>query len=185
MSEMPNNLLSKDSDIVKRTALPRVCTVMFALFMFLTLVLSLSCRPSSKGRFCGTNLAGLQKGLIVYAYDHDSRYPPADKWCDLLIQDDIATPKVFVCPQSDAKIGESSYAMNENVGGRKPSELPPDIVVLFETKRGWNQSGGPEILTTENHRGKGCNVVFNDGNVNFVRAEHLGQLKWKTEDVKQ
>ncbi|HUW17836.1 MAG TPA: hypothetical protein VMW16_00870 [Sedimentisphaerales bacterium] len=123
--------------------------------------------------------------MTGYAHDHDGRYPPADKWCDLLIHDRRAIPKQFVCSQSDAKIGESSYAMNENVGGRKPSELPPDIVVLFETKRGWNQSGGPEILTTENHRGKGCNVVFNDGNVNFVRAEHLGQLKWKTEDVKQ
>ena len=43
----------------------------------------------------------------------------------------------------------------------------------------WNQVGGPEILTTENHKGKGCNVLFADGFVRFVKTKNLGKLKWK------
>jgi prepilin-type processing-associated H-X9-DG protein len=43
----------------------------------------------------------------------------------------------------------------------------------------WNQLGGPEILTTENHKGKGCNVLFADGSVKFVKTQNLGNLKWK------
>jgi len=56
------------------------------------------------------------------------------------------------------------------------------MVLLFETKGGWNQFGGPEILTTENHKGKGCNILFNDGSVEFVKPERLGELKWEAEE---
>ncbi len=54
------------------------------------------------------------------------------------------------------------------------------MVVLFETHPGWNQSGGPEILTTDNHQGEGCNVLLVDSHVEFVDTEHhLDNLKWK------
>ncbi len=46
-------------------------------------------------------------------------------------------------------------------------------------RRRWNQFGGPEILTTENHGGKGCNIVFKDRRVDFVPTQRLGTLKWK------
>ncbi len=58
---------------------------------------------------------------------------------------------------------------------------PPDMVVLFETHPGWNQSGGPEILTTDNHKGEGCNVLFMDSHVHFVKTEDLDDLKWSAE----
>ncbi len=70
------------------------------------------------------------------------------------------------------------YAINPNA---KPSS-PGDMVLLFETKRGWNQFGGPEILSDENHLDKdrkGCNVLFNDGNVKFIKPKNLKKLKWK------
>jgi prepilin-type processing-associated H-X9-DG protein len=50
-------------------------------------------------------------------------------------------------------------------------------VLLFETNGGWNKFGGPEILTTENHYGKGSNILFNDGHVRFVSHE-FDKLKW-------
>ena len=35
---------------------------------------------------------------------------------------------------------------------------PGDMVLLFQTKAGWNQHGGPELLTFDNHDPKdGCN----------------------------
>ncbi len=39
-------------------------------------------------------------------------------------------------------------------------------------------AGGPEILTVENHQGDGCNVLFVDGHVEFVRQAGLSQLRW-------
>jgi prepilin-type processing-associated H-X9-DG protein len=61
-------------------------------------------------------------------------------------------------------------------------DLPEDIVLLFETKGGWNQFGGPEILTFENHKGKGCNVLFNDGSVRFVKPQEVGELNWGVQE---
>lgn len=70
------------------------------------------------------------------------------------------------------------YAINTNA---KPNS-PGDMVLLFETRRGWNQFGGPEILSDENHLDedrKGCNVLFNDGNVKFIKPKNLKKLKFK------
>ena len=182
--------------------------------------------PHNLGWVCGTNVSSLGKAMQIYANDYDDQYPTADKWCDLLIAYLEVSPKQFVCPLSDVIEGESSYAMNKNVVGKKVSEIPEDVVLLFETNLGknpagrqellgnrdwykelssrgdrwdlkwikkyrssekvykqrWNQVGGPEILTTENHKGKGCNVLFNNGRVEFVKPEQLGELKWEAEE---
>jgi prepilin-type processing-associated H-X9-DG protein len=37
-------------------------------------------------------------------------------------------------------------------------------------------------MTTENHKGKGCNVLFNGGSVKFVRTGEVGKLRWKVEE---
>lgn len=193
-------------------------------------------------------------GIFLYSGEYDDKYPTADKWCDLLIQYVDIAPEQLICNRSDAVMGESSYAFNKNLIGKKITEVPGDIVVLFETNFGktpfgrdgiignrnyikitehsqpeqevyepswnqfldpeilntpfgtdgitgdqgylksfeyshserevyklrWNQVGGPKILTNENH-GDGCHVFFNDGHVEFVETEDLGQLKWKPE----
>ena len=74
--------------------------------------------------------------------------------------------------------GPCDYAMNENVAEIGTS-APPDMVLLFETHPGWNQVGGAEILTTENHQEEGCNLLFVDGHVEFVRIQELHRLRWK------
>lgn len=125
---------------------------------------------------CGENLKELGIVMRNYASKHDGRYPIADEWCDTLLEYDdgqYVIEKLFVC--RSAGEGRCHYAINPNC---KPKS-PEDMVLLFETKGGWNQVGGPEILTTENHRGKGCNILFNNGNVEFVRSERLGELRWE------
>ena len=72
----------------------------------------------------------------------------------------------------------SDYAMNPNSRGQGNS--PKDMVFLFESKPGWNQCGGPELFTFDNHNPKGGLVLLNDGTVKFVRTEEeLRQLRWK------
>ena len=70
----------------------------------------------------------------------------------------------------------SDYAMNSNCRDGSPD----DMVFLFESKPGWNQHGGPELFTFDNHDPKGGCVLLNDGKVKFIRTkEELHALRWK------
>lgn len=133
---------------------------------------------------CAQNISTLGKAIKVYSSGNEGKYPTADKWCDLLVKYSYAGDysNMFMCKgalESGDK-GRCSYAMNPNCG----PDSPNDVVLLFETKGGWNQFGGKELLTTENHKGDGCNVLFNDGDVKFVKPERLGELKWDVEEAK-
>jgi prepilin-type processing-associated H-X9-DG protein len=118
--------------------------------------------------------------------ENDGRYPTAEKWCDLLkdyyIKDDL------VCPAKRSTGEQCSYALNPNCEPNSPA----DVVLLFETNGGWNQHGGPELLNTQNHpdykdwfwgyKIPGCNVMFNDGHVEFIPKKQFAELKWKAEE---
>jgi len=70
----------------------------------------------------------------------------------------------------------SDYAMNAHCR----ADSPKDMVFLFESRSGWNQHGGPELFTFDNHDPRGGLVLLNDGTVKFIRTEEeLKQLRWK------
>jgi len=91
--------------------------------------------------------------------------------------DDIIAP--CICPSvKEAKkhLANCYYAMNPNC----KFDSAPDMVLLFETRAGWNQHSGPELFTFDNHNPKGGCVLLNDGAVKFIRTkEELRQLRWK------
>lgn len=124
---------------------------------------------------CAANLRVLGRAMLIYSCG-DGPYPTANKWCDLLVQGGYTLEETFVC--DGAREGRCNYAINPNVSPISH----PRLVLLFETKGGWNQFGGPGLLTFENHGGKGCNILFNDLHVEFVRTERLGKLKWGVEE---
>jgi hypothetical protein len=37
-------------------------------------------------------------------------------------------------------------------------------------------------LSTDNHNGQGCNVLFGNNVVKFLKPEELGKLRWKIEE---
>jgi len=92
----------------------------------------------------------------------------------------------------DRAKGPCDYALNENISGKNRDrmfdlfatdanehDLPPsDVVFLFESGPGWNQVGSAELLTTDQHHGKGCNILFCSGDVEFVKSEDLTKLSW-------
>ena len=213
--------------IYKNSSFSRAFTVLviivMAIFILVSLIL-ISLPPAGRPDWvmCATNISGLGKAIYLYRSDYDGQYPTSDNWCDLLVMNYEVRLESLVCKGSDAKIGESSYALNKNIAGKNSSEIPEDTVILFETNLGknpigrdgtlgdrqwykslsslgnrddlkkhkhsekvyklrWNQVGGPEMLTTDNHKGIGCNVLFNDMHVEFVKAERLSELKWDTE----
>jgi len=113
-------------------------------------------------------------------------YPDPTDWCDALVRacrtikmqdQNIIGP--HICPgtgEDKRHLARNYYAMNSNC---KP-DSPADMVLLFETKTGWNQHGGPVLFTFDNHAPKGGCVLLNDGTVKFIRTkEELQQLRWK------
>jgi hypothetical protein len=98
----------------------------------------------------------------------EKAYPSPDQWCD------AAADQQRVCPSAGE--GRCHYAMNPNCR----YDSPGDVVLLFETKAGWNQCGGPELFSVDNHDPRGGCVLLNDGTVKFVRTpEELRRLRWQ------
>ena len=125
---------------------------------------------------CATNLKGLGTAMFIYANDYDT-LPTADKWCDLLIAEVDVCPASLRCPSTPA--GSFSYALNENLAGRSMKDGSPNVVMLFEADAGPNAVGGPEMLVSDRH--EGCNIVFMDGHVEFIKESRIGNLKWTVE----
>jgi len=150
-----------------------------------------TCGPmsSAAGMICSNNLIELHKAMLIYTEEHEGRYPDPNHWCDSLLQHTKVDATRFFCPgvklRWKRKVlpwpiprkARCYYAMNPNCC----LNSPPDTVLLFETKGGWNQSGGPEILSMDNHLGHSCHILFNDGQVKHLNPSSLGQLKWKVE----
>ncbi len=115
----------------------------------------------------------MMDALAKYAETYHA-YPVASQWCDSIIQRGRANSGRLICPS--VRDGRCHYAMNSNCEPDSPS----DMVLLFEAKAGWNQRGGPELFTFDNHDPKGGCVLLNDGTVKFVRIEEeLHALRWK------
>lgn len=121
------------------------------------------------------DLGQLGRAMSLYTEENNGKLPLPNRWCDILLQNGYATERDLIFKSRGQK--DRYYAMNPNF---EPNS-PYPTVVLFEGKGGWNQFGGPEILTTENHKGEGCNILFNDLHVVFVKTEKLGELNWGIE----
>jgi len=141
---------------------------------------------------CAANIKNLWYRLHLYHIAERTRkkdlyrenkmiYPVPTEWCDSMLRAYESNGmleknilRMHNCPSAGE--GKNHYAMNPTC---KP-DSPPDTVLLFETKAGWNQHGGPELFTFDNHDPKGGCVLLNDGTVKFIRTpEQLRQLRWK------
>jgi hypothetical protein len=149
---------------------------------------------------CALNLAMLETERLLRGR-HNLHLDP-NHWCDDLVEsfhlhdrNDEVIAKIFACPSvhravaangthlqasgaslpgHPARVRTSDYAMNSYC---EPNS-PRDVVFLFEAKPGWNQHGGPELFTFDNHDRKGGRVKLNDGTTKFIRTkEELAQLR--------
>ncbi len=155
-------------------------------------------RSMAQRAVCMSNLKQLGAASMMYADNNKGQYPTADKWCDLLGPYYGNNSKVLICPATQkSKCGyakmcgyttdpnakhQCSYAINPNA--KRDCRFPATTILFFESNQGWNQSGGAELLTTQNHGDKGCNVLFCDGHVEFVRAKDINNLRWTAEPAK-
>jgi len=174
MSEKNNN-----TQIQKKKIHGLAIGVVLILLTFIAYMV-MSMQAFFKQVFCQRNLEGLGFTVMIYADDnytdanYNYKYPTPSKWCDLLMAETPSLEDMFRCPCD--KKGRCSYAFNPTC---KP-DSPNDVVLLFETKAGWNQFGGQELLNFGNHKGK-CHILFNNGHTRFVKPEDVNGLKWGAE----
>jgi len=171
--------------VIKKEKLNRSSWASFSSIFLALMTILIICLFLTQFRYmyykdrCLNNLRNMIEPMGKYSRDK-GKYPDADKWCDLLLEHakyDLNYGKYFdwalICP--GAGDGRCHYAINPNV---TTADRSSDTVLLFECKAGWNQFGGPEILTLENHDGKGCNILFADRHIEWVSAEKIKDLKW-------
>jgi endonuclease/exonuclease/phosphatase family metal-dependent hydrolase len=127
--------------------------------------------PTPPRFYCAQRLQQFGVILHMYSSNKTKEYPPAESWCDSLM-DYTKSKEFYLCPALEE--GNSSYALNLNCEPNSPN----DVVLLFESQGGWNQYGGSELLNFENHKGKGCNILFNDFSVRFITPEEVAELNW-------
>lgn len=177
-----NKVITKRRSFKKGLTIFEAIIVIFCILAFLWFVLPISRSPRrtiARRVLCQLNLKQLGMSMKKYAGDISGDYPPHDKWCDLIKPYFGRDAEIIMrCPA--VKEGKCHYAMNPNCDPNSP----PDTVLLFETKGGWNLSGGPELLATEKHSGSGCNILFNNGSVDYVQKEEIPKLKWNAEEKK-
>ena len=116
---------------------------------------------------CKRNLRALAYKFKYYL-KNEKTYPPPGKWCDALLpaRKGAAYRSVLAeltCPSAGE--GRCHYAMNPDC----TPDAPSDVVLLFETKAGWNQHGGPELFTLDNHDPRGGFVMLNDADFDRAR----------------
>jgi competence protein ComGC len=150
---------------------PVVMLPVVAIFMAILMPALAKVRCEALTAVCLARQKQLGVDLQMYAADNNRQYPTADKWCDLL-KPYYKDERTLICPSVEQE--QRHYAINPQAEPNSPS----DVVLLFETKGGPNQSGGVELLTTDNHCKKGCNILFNDGSARFVPIEDIKNLRW-------
>jgi prepilin-type processing-associated H-X9-DG protein len=149
--------------------------------LFLTLIIGLivpafQIPTPSKKIVCLSNLHCLGVGFQIY-HQKNKIWIDKENWCDLIKPYTDEDRKPWLCPAD--KIGPCSYAMNENIPA-DVNNLPPDLVLLFESAPGWNRTGGPNDVVNNRHdkNTPGANIALADGHVEFVPVDKIPSLRW-------
>jgi len=104
--------------------------------------------------YCRSNIRFLGNGIRAYCAKNDGKFPEPSNWCDLVISEANSvwglSEETLRCPK--VPNGKSGYAFNKNLAGLRISEVDPNTVLLFEAEPGWNQNGGPEMMTVKRHQ---------------------------------
>ena len=126
-------------------------------------------RDLDRGTRCLENVLRLTDAADAYARDHGGRLPPAREWCDRL-RPYLKDAKAFVCPATRNQ--RCSYAFNARLSEAPRASIKESVVVIFffESDRGWNSAGGPELLPAQPRHSFGRVDAFALGN---GRQQHI------------
>ena len=167
---------------VKKPYVYAIISMAGSIFIIGSLFIQSSSRTTPRKYLCDRKLVYLSERILDISKANHNKYKKKN-WCDS-IKDVFGSEHMFKCPVD--KTGPCSYAMNENIPA-DANELPGDLVLLFESTPGWNQTGGTDDVVTDRHGEKnpGANIAFADGHVEFVKPEAIPTLRWRLETQKR
>jgi prepilin-type processing-associated H-X9-DG protein len=110
---------------------------------------------------CASNLRQLALATLMYASDYDDQLPPADNWVAAL-HPYLPNRDILRCPSAPGQPG--AYAYNSLAAGQRLSDLPPDMVLFFETSKNESNPADDGTSVVARHPG-GTNYAFVDGHV--------------------
>ena len=125
---------------------------------------------------CHGHLKGLYTALKVYHTDYH-QLPGYESWYDKLISECDFLPEAFGCPADKSEKGMGNYIINKGFDPYWKSSR--DVVLVFEGAQGWNQVGDKQHIRF--HHFNGCNVLFSDGHVEYIKRKDIDKLKWRNE----
>ncbi len=172
---MSDTVVKKSRHVVRYAVLTVCAAILFGIGIFVSAHLLGGRHPKESARRVGhaANLRLLGVNLRLYADEHGGAYPPPEKWCDVLLEWSAGHLREALRYPRGEREG-CPYAMNPHAAGCGK----PDVVLLFESRPGWNQAGGLELLTVEDHEDEGYNVLFINGTVRFIQADEVVGLNW-------
>ncbi len=108
-----------------------------------------------------------------YKADNNGDVPPVETWCDTLAELWNQERDVDISDRSSCR-----FAMNTEAA-KLGKDAPEDMVLFFETKSGWNQSGGIDLAKNSFGRYK---VILANLSSREVRKAELPYLRWTADE---
>ena len=175
MEEKPEEKKRSQSHYIVET-MPFVVTIAIVILGALLFPFFLRVRQAARASSCASSTKQIDAAVLKYCGKHDGRFPPAEKWNDVIPQGHRHI--LHDCPS--AKSHKPVYAMNARVEGLTLSSIqdPRHTVLVFESRPGENLSGGQELLPTEFRHYDAYYVGFVDGSVRLLTKNEIGKLVW-------
>jgi len=172
---------AKNNNRAKLIVIIFLAAAVVSVFVVKVYLISEKKRRKVERIICKTNILTIGRNLRLYIDDCSGNWPTEDTWCNMLLNREDLYRADFHCPGTVS--GECHYALNKEALGLQFGEENKDMVFIFESKPGWNQVGGRELLSMENHKdfGRGCNVLFGDGSAKWISAKEIEALRWTPE----
>lgn len=135
--------------IIKRSETGRkkiVKDYIAAFFIVLAILVVIGMGYPKSIYYPSQSLYQVTNAILSYAKEHDGNLSVTENWCDELIMRSqynnvFSFEGADLCPE-----GESGFALNVNIIGKKLSDLSSDTVLLFETDKGVDVKGRTGFL---------------------------------------
>lgn len=118
---------------------------------------------------CMSQVKQLALGVVLYAQDHDDRFPLRDAWMEAnhrYLKDDA----ILVCPE--ARQGAYGYAFNATLSSAKTPDAPPQVILLYDSINPIRNASDRVQSLPSPGRHKGRNTIaYADGHAKNVSRE--------------
>jgi len=167
-------LLALRALVLRVGAATILVVLLFVAFLSLARLMFPRQRDPSRTSHCLSNVVNLSMVFEMYLADNGDRFPPTTNWREVK-EAYLYAPEVFVCPA--APYLPCGYAFNASLVGLSSADIhdPVRTVVIFESDRGWNAAGGPELLPEEPRHAGGHNFGYLDGHAACVPEEAISE----------